>query len=254
MRTSRLSSVAAVAAALFCTPSHQAQVQDSHAQPKVILCDEKSGCYQQYFEGRKYKLLTVDNISAFVSMGAYDKYIWADVTVFNGSPAPVDVLPTNFGLEEISPKEKPLAYVDADQALRSKLRRLAWGNAFTAMGGSMARQQTTTTTNSNGTISATASDGSSATGTYRGSSTATTSTPDYAAQARANEIIQQRNNTAAMLSEKVSQDALRANTVMPNGNVHGFVLFARDKKAQGMKLSIRVGDTVYQFPFAFIKR
>ena len=49
--------------------------------------------------------------------------------------------PRIFVLTEVTPKQKPLKYVDGDKVLRSEERRLAFGNALTAMGGSMARQQ-----------------------------------------------------------------------------------------------------------------
>lgn len=161
--------------------------------PRVLLCDENAGCTHQYIEGQKFKMLTGDGLTVIVSMATTEKYSRADVSVFNGGTAAVDVLPRDFHLEEVTPKPKPLAYVDAAKIIKSDQRRVAWGNALIAMGGGMARQRSTTTTNSSGTVNASSSDGSSATGTYNGTSTATTSSPDYAAQERASQTIQQRN-------------------------------------------------------------
>jgi hypothetical protein len=172
--------------------------------------------------------------------------------VFNGGTAIVDVLPTSFHLDEVTPKPKPLTYVDAAKIIKSAQRRVAWGNALTAMGGSMARQQSTTTTNSSGTVNASSSNGSSASGTYNGSSTSTTSSPDYAAQARANEAIRQRNAALASLSGQLSQEVFKANTVLPNQTVRGIVLFEKDKKTQSLMFSVPIGATVYEFPFTFL--
>jgi hypothetical protein len=115
----------------------------------------------------------------------------------------------------------------------------------------MARQQSTTTTNSNGTVNASSSDGTSATGTYNGTSTSTTSSPDYAAQAQANETIRQRNAALASLSGQLSSEVFKANTVLPNQTVRGMVLFEKDKKTQSLMFSAPIGGTVYEFPFMF---
>jgi len=229
-----------------------AQTQADKPPSKVILCDENAGCTHQYIEGQKFKILTSDGLTVIVSMAMTAKYTRADVSVFNGGTTNIDVLPTEFHLEEVTPKPKPLAYVDAVKIIRSAQKHLAWGNALTAMGGGMARQQSTTTTNSTGTINASDSDGATATGTYNGTSTSVTSSPDYAAQARAAETIRERNAAFASLSGQLSHEVFKANTVFPNQTVRGIVLFERDKKAQSLMFSAPVGGTVYEFPFIFI--
>jgi hypothetical protein len=229
-----------------------AQTPPDKPAPKALLCDENAGCDHEYIHGQKFKMLTGGGLTVIVSMAMTEKYTRADVSVFNGGTAPVDVLPTGFHLDEVTPKTKPLTYVDAAKIIRSAQRRVAWGNALTAMGGSMARQQSTTTTNSNGTVNASSSDGSSATGTYNGTSTSTTSSPDYAAQARANDAIRQRNAALASMSGQLSNEVFKANTVPPNQTVRGIVLFEKDKKTQTLMFSLPIGETVYEFPFTFI--
>jgi len=230
-----------------------AQAPADKPAPKVLLCDENAGCGHQFIEGQKFKILTSDGLTVIVSMAITEKYTRADVSVFNGGTASVDVMPTSFQLEEVTPKPKPLAYVDAAKIIKSAQRRVAWGNALTAMGGSMARQQSTTTTNSNGTVNASGSDGTMATGVYSGTSTSTTSSPDYAAQARANEAIRQRNAALASMSGQLSSEAFKANTVLPNQTVRGIVLFEKDKKTQSIMFSLPIGATVYKFPFTWVK-
>jgi hypothetical protein len=230
-----------------------AQTQVDKPAPKVLLCDETAGCTHQFIEGQKFKILTSDGLTVIASMAITDKYTRADVSVSNAGTAPVDVLPMNFQLEEVAPKPKPLAYVDAAKIIKSAQRRVAWGNAFTAMGGSMARQQSTTTTNSSGTVNASSSDGSSATGTYNGTSTSRTSSPDYAAQVRANEAIRQRNAALAAMSGQLSSEVFKANTILPNQTVRGIVLFEKDKKIQSIMFSVPIGATVCEFPFTWTK-
>jgi len=229
-----------------------AQTQANKPAAKVLLCDENTGCTHQYIEGKKFKVLTSDGLTVIVSMAITAKYTRADVSVFNGGTAAVDVLPTDFQLEEVTPKPKLLAYIDAAKIIKSAQKRVAWGNALTAMGGSMARQQSTTTTTSAGTVNASSSDGSSGTGTYNGTSTSRTSTPDYAAEARADETIRERNAALASLSGQLSHAVFKANTVLPNQAVRGIVLFEKDKKTQTLMFSVPVGGTVYEFPFAFV--
>jgi hypothetical protein len=115
----------------------------------------------------------------------------------------------------------------------------------------MQRQQATTNTTSNGTVNVNSSDGTFATGTYNGTSTSTTSAPDYAAQARASETIRERNAMLAIQGSQLSNIALRSNTVVPSQSVSGCVFFQRKGKAANLVLSVPVGDKVFKFPFMF---
>lgn len=235
---------------LCCLVSASAQ----QPRAKALVCDENAGCAHQFINGLKFKILTGDGLTVTASMVATPKYIRADISVLNGTTASIDVMPTTFQLEEVDPKQKSLAYVDAGKIMLSAQKRVAWGNALTAMGANMQRQQTTTNTNSTGTVNATGSNGTYTTGTYNGSSTSTTSSPDNAAKARADETIRQNNAALAALNNQLAQVVLRANTVLPNQSVRGLVFFERDKKAQSVVLSIPAGDTVYKFPFTFIRQ
>jgi hypothetical protein len=221
------------------------------AVTKTLLCElsSSSTCGHGYINGRKYETMASDGVTVFVVGDVFGRYLRADVYVLNQSSATVDVFPGNFVLTEVAPKQKELKYVDGDKLLRSEQKRLAWGNALTAMSGNMARQQSTTNTTADGTINATSSNGTTATSTYHGTSTATTSVPDYAAQARAAETIRARNDAFNSFASVASRVILRANTVMPNQSAQGFILYERDRKAKSVMLSCIVGNTIYQFPF-----
>lgn len=219
----------------------------------ALLCDEGAGCTHQFVNGHKIKILSADGITVSVSMLDTGKYFRADVGVLNTSSASLDVLPMNFSLEETAPKDKMLAYVDVGKIIRSAQTRMAWANALSAAGAGMQRQQTTTETTSNGTVNVYGSDGTNANGTYNGTSTSTTSSPDYAAQARADEAIRERNAVLAMQSGQLSSAALRSNTLSPGQSIGGFVFFQRKGKGTSLLLSMPVGDKVFKFPFAFLR-
>lgn len=238
----------------FLTVYTRAQDPANMSSAKVIVCDEDAGCTHQFINGHKFKILSEDGVTVTASLIEIGKYIRADVSVFNGTTKAVDVLPTHFECDEVAPKERTLVYVDAEKIIRSAQTRVAWGNAFTAMGANMSRQQSTTNTNSTGNVNMNGSDGTYANGTYSGTSTSTTSTPNYAAQARAKETIRRRNATIETLSEQYSQEVLKANTVIPNQTIRGFVFFERDKKAETISLSVPVGGTLFKFPFVFVQK
>jgi len=229
-----------------------AQNQTTKPAPKILVCDESAGCTHEFIDGHKFKTMTSDGLTVTVSMMAIGKYIRADVTVMNGTAGTVDVPPTDFECDESVPKLKKLAYVDAEKIIRSAQNRVAWGNALTAMGASVSRQQSTTTTTSTGTVHATDSDGTYTTGTYNGSSVSTTSAPDPAAQARADQTIRQRNAAIAALNGQLSHAVLKANSISPNQSIRGIVLFERDKKAESVSLSVPVDGVSFEFPFVFL--
>lgn len=215
---------------------------------KALVCDGPSTCGISYVSGHMYESIVSDGkIVVLVSLVIDGKYVRADIFVTNGSKGNVDVLPSNFVLTEVTPKQKVLKFVDGDKLMRSAERKLAWGNALTAMSGSMARQQTTTTTTSNGTVNVIGS--APITGTYSGTSMTTASVPDYAAQSQAAQTIEMRNEAFANIASFTQRTILRANTVSAGQNVRGYMFFERDKKEKLVMLSGIVGDTIYQFPF-----
>jgi hypothetical protein len=222
-----------------------------HNSQTILVCDEGAGCAHQFLNGRKIKTLTADDISVSVSIVDTGKYFRADIAILNTSTANINVLPGTFTIQETAPKEKVLASVDVGKIIHSAQRRMAWGNALAGMGAGMQRQQTTTNTTTDGTVNVNSSDGTYASGTYSGTSTSTTSAPDYAAQARTNEAIRQRNALLAIQSSQLSDSALRSNTVPPGQTVSGCVFFERKGKATSIVLLGPIGEKVFKFPFVF---
>ena len=95
---------------------------------KALICDGPAACGFGYINGRVYESLASNKVSIVVIVETVGKYARADIFVTNDSASTVDVLPSNFVLTEVTPKQKPLKYVDGDKVLRSEERRLALGN------------------------------------------------------------------------------------------------------------------------------
>jgi hypothetical protein len=231
---------------LLLLPSVTVAQPKAQEVTKTLVCDGPSACSGGYINGHIYETMAADNkIGVLVSLAVVGKYVRADIFVINDSPGNVDVLPSNFVLSEITPKQKMLKYVDGDKLIRSNERHLAFANAMTAI--SANHQRTSSTTITRGTVSAIGSDGTSVRGTY--SDRNTTSAPNYAAQVQAAETIRARDEAFVNTADFASRTMLRANTLPPNDKLRGYLFFERDKKEKLVMFSGIVGDTIYQFPF-----
>ena len=218
--------------------------------PTVVVCDDPaSGCSQKLVNGVAYK--TLSTIQALVTVGLITdgKYARVDVAVTNTGQKQFDLLPNVFTLSLTAPKAKSLRMVPPEKIIASERHHAGWANAINAMGAGMASHQVTTQTNSSGNVQATGNDGSSASGTYNGTSTSTTSVPDYAAQARARENIAQRRAALAAHQAQLDQTALRANTMEAGQMILGSVFFEGEKHGKLYVVDIPIEGIVYRFSF-----
>jgi hypothetical protein len=200
-----------------------------------VLCNEGGAC-------------AITDNGHLVSLSARDtgKYLRIDLTVMNRTGAPFAVLPGSIWAKEQDPKEKYLKPKSTEQMEHGLERRVAWANAFTGVAGAMARQQTTTYTTTSGTASAYGSDGSSAHGQYSGSSTSTTSVPDYAAQERANQQIAINQQRVANAEQYLEGVALKGTTLSAGTTVSGALYFERVKKGV-VQICVPIDGTAYEF-------
>jgi hypothetical protein len=172
----------------------------------------------------------------------------ADILIVNHSGQPIDIHPEQFKLVT-TPDGKEVKYNDPDSMIRSIRRRTGLGMALTAMGGAMQTRTTTSNTSESGTATATGP-GGMATGTYNGVSTTTTTGPDYAAQQRAANQVNQMGANASSAIAYLQSIALRPNTVFPANQIYGATYFDRESKhATGEVLTVTVGTEIFQFPF-----
>ena len=235
--------------ALLLTSSLSAQTPN----PRLVLCNASTACSHTYQGGQVVKTISDGGYSISVTAEDTGKYLKFNLVVNNDHGATADLMPASIWAKQTEPKEKELKAQSVEKMEHSLNRRTAWANGFTGFAGGMASQQSTTNTTSSGTVSAYGSDGSYANGSYQGTSTSTSSTPDYAAQERAREQIAMNRQRAANAEQYLESVALRANTLSPGQSTRGAVYFQRGPKNGIVQIGIPIGNTVYQFPFEFKK-
>lgn len=225
----------------------------------TISCDENSGCTHKYSNGELFKTIeTADGIVVTVGLveSGDGKYFRLNVGVLNNSSAAFDLMPSSFVIEIPGPKSKLLYYIPPGNIAKSAERHASWVNYFTALGGGLATQKstthTTTRTSSSGRVNTQSSMGQETRGTYQGESSSsadsTTRSPDYEAQARAAERIRQRNAVVATMNERMMDTALTANTIAPGQSIAGYVYF-KTATAATLHPKILVAGKVYEFEF-----
>ena len=116
-------------------------------------------------------------------------------------------------------------------------------NFLTLFAAGMARQNTTVNSTTSGSVYATGTNGS-ASGTYNESGSAVISSPDRAAQTRAQQTVADRNAKAQNTADSVLSSALRANTIFPKKYIAGNLYFER-KKGELMFIGIMVSGVMY---------
>jgi hypothetical protein len=139
---------------LFCSCTLSGYMVLGQTVPvaNTVLCEEETNCTHQLIDGYKFKILTTDNLLITASLASNGHLTRIDLSVTNLGQKSVDLLPRDMILEVILPKPKNLAFVSPEQIAKSAEHRAGWANVLNSMGAAMATQQTTTQTNSSGTV------------------------------------------------------------------------------------------------------
>lgn len=204
-------------------------------------------------DGAVVKILTANGVTVSASLKDTGWKQRADIMITNNSEQRFDVIPETFTLDVVTPKRKSLAYQAPEKLAKSLNRRAQWAAALSAFGGSLATQQSRSTSSTEGTVHATDNSGNSASGTYSGTTTTTTTSPDYFARQRANEQGNNALRNAGDTIDYIYKVSLKPNTVMPGKDVFGAVYFERDSKAETAILKIPVGDLIFEFPLGRVE-
>jgi hypothetical protein len=235
---------------LFLSSTLLAQDQTLKSDNRKVSCDGSDYvCVKKYVNGLAYKTLLTPRAVVSVALSNDEKYTRLGVEVMNVSQTPFDVLPNSFSVSESSPKLKVLQMVPPEKIISSEKHRAGWANALNAMGAGMASQSITTETRSSGDVELTGNNGTYANGTYQGTSTSTTSVPDYAAQERARENIARRRATVTAHQVELNNTVLKDNTVEAGDKLSGSLFFELDKHAGDYVVDIPVDRVVYEFTF-----
>jgi hypothetical protein len=202
--------------------------------------------------GQFVQIVRVDGIELRAALRDTGWKMRAQVGVVNATKSRLDVIPDLFSLTVVEPKRKTLRLQGPEELAKSIDRRATWHAIGASLGG-MATKETTSESQTNGTVSVFGS-GGFATGVYRETTTTTQTEPDYEARRRAAEqvsVIQTRRDEAIA---GVHSQALRGNTLMPGQRIEGFVFFEREKKADSLVLTVPVGNVTVEFPFGKRKK
>jgi hypothetical protein len=222
-------------------------------QPTFLRCDS-AACDMSYLNGLRLETMANDVARVSVSTSYSGSYLLANVTILNVGSAPFDVLPETFSAAEMkNGKEKTLPFMSVSKMERRAERRVAWANGLNAFGAAMATQQVTTQTTSSGDVNLYSSDGTSASGSYNGSSTSTTYVPNYQARATAQQNIAYRRTELRNSETELESTAIRDNTLVPNGTIAGTAYFKRGPKTGDIVIRVPLGNSVFEFPFSFSK-
>jgi hypothetical protein len=124
-----------------------------------------------------------------------------------------------------------------------------FAGALGQFGASMQTTQSTTTGAVNGAFS-----GPGGMVTYSGTGTATTTSPDLEARWRANDQAAILNGSASLAGADLQRVELKANTLLPNWETGGMLIFDREKKCEEAIVRVSVDGKIIEFPFIWQRK
>jgi hypothetical protein len=162
--------------------------------------------------GSMVESLTANGITVQVSLQDSGWKLRASVAIVNDSAEQVHFNPSDFTLDELTPRLRALRYQHPEDLAKSQTHQVFWTQASAIAPASAV--YTTTANETRRVIIA---------------------VPNYLAQ-------QARPDQASVLSE---------GSVRPNEKTSGVVWFERDKNPQELNLRIFVADQIFEFPLSF---
>ncbi len=79
---------------------------------EVITCHPGEDCAEEVIDGHRYYVLNVDGYTVKASIDVAPHNSYADVTIVNGTPSKLKLIPAEFRIEIIKPQFQRLSYVD----------------------------------------------------------------------------------------------------------------------------------------------
>lgn len=216
-------------------------------------------CDSILIEGQKFYIINDENVYIAIYPGFGDDYLLADVYIVNKGENRFEFDPnsdTGILVWDTADKymankfpDDVLSSVSPEKVVKKMKKRVGWSNFFTGLAATLQSQTATVTSTERGTVNIYNSNGTSESGIYSSTSTATVETPNIQAQQQAQKRIAENNATVASKSNAVQERALRANTIFQNNSVFGTVYYPKKKKYDVLKINFRVGDKIYSFLF-----
>ena len=217
------------------------------------LKDQKAVCDALIQNNESIRTIKYDGLFVAVTLFDDGEHFGADVFVKNErdvrtlvrrEDAVIFVWKTDSS--DVPPEVFPA--IMPEKIAKNLRNRIAWANAFSALGGSLATTTTTAQTTQSGNVSVTDNRGNTANGTYSGTSQTTTVQPNTVAQNEVQRNNRQRQANADIQSDNILQTAFKSNTLEPNQSTNGLFYFKRNKKAKFSIFTLKIGDLYFDIP------
>ena len=211
--------------------SFAASIPKTVLPDNVVTCEPTTGCVDQTFYGRTYKVIVTPRFTVMVSVSREGMYTRADVSVTNNSGLPLSVTPEDFRVEVVTPKPKILLYVPPSALNLPTAQPAAHLSAASNL-------QTTAEK------VPVAPDAAGAVAT-------TSVTADATPEVDSQEAAEQRVGGEQEAVDKArAQQNLAPTSIGPNEVTRGRVYFESDKKANLVNVVIPLAGVVFEFPYA----
>jgi hypothetical protein len=198
------------------------------------------GCDQFMSNGTLVESLTVNGVTAQVSLYDSGWKLRANVAIANGGAEAIHLEPSKFILDEIGSNGRPLFYQDPEQLAKNVTHQALWTDSTAGPAQISSSQSSVPTEATNAR--------------YKTSFVPSISAPNYLIQhqyAEDDAVRKQGKQTFVNTAQQIRALALKPGTVEPNDKVSGSVWFERGKNPQQLVLRIPIGDQTFEFPLSF---
>ena len=200
------------------------------------------GCDHFVSNGILVESLTINGITAQVSLHDTGWKLRANVAIANGGSESIRIEPSKFILDEIGANGRPLFYQDPAELAKNVTHQVLWTEAIAEPSTASPRM-----------ISSTESASATNVG-YVSSFAPSASAPNYIIQHQYAEEIAVRKEGKQTLNNTAQQIlalALKRTDLDPNDKISGAVWFERGKNPKQLMLRIPIGSETLEFPLSF---
>lgn len=203
--------------------------------------DDTARCDLIYVEGQPFRIIKANGLNIAFTPQVFGDYYVMVVYVRNESDKRITVKPEESSLGTWQKKEDSalmlptiISPTDSEKIARKMESSQGWANVFSAIGASLATQNSTITNDRTG-------------------QSATITEPNTQAQTNAQNKARENSARTTSLANRVVNDAFKANTLFPGDVTSGHIYFKAKKHERGI-FSINVEGIDYSFVYSFEKK
>jgi hypothetical protein len=216
--------------------------------------DKSWECDQFFADGQSIRIIKNKNIYLAAILAYYEGYYVADLFITNSSDEEkrFDVLPEKAVFvywEKPNTNPKILAPILPEKIAAKIKKRAQWVSFLRSFSAAFATTTVQTNTTTMGSVSVLGNNGSSATGTYSGTSTSTTTAPNRDVQRQTEAGNQRILNQAEAKGDIFLNASLRATTLFRSDKLRGALFFDKKKMQSGI-FAIEIDGVNYEFAAA----